>query len=180
VTTFGLQPVSLAAGERGYPDEALPDHVQIKNLTPLSPPCPPLTDSHDYWTLLSHYAASPFLLSSADILKELLHDYVCYAETDRYHSRALQRRIKGIVAVQAEGKDRLIKGQPHRCLMVELTLDDSAYTHDGEAFRFAHNVSQFLPFCLTQDMHMLVTCRTVAGKYYAFSRYPVQGYRPLM
>nr|WP_246432567.1 type VI secretion system baseplate subunit TssF [Xenorhabdus indica] len=180
VATFGLQPEPLMAGERCYADETLPDNVQIKNLTPPSPPYPPLTDSHRYWTLLSHYSASPFLLHSADMLKELLLGYDFYTETDRNRSRALRRRIDDIVSVHSKTSDWLIKGVPHRCLFIELMLDDSAYTHEGEAFMFAHGVSQFLPFCLTQDMHMLVTCRTTAGGFYKLSRSPVQGYRPLM
>ncbi|WP_338860790.1 type VI secretion system baseplate subunit TssF [Xenorhabdus griffiniae] len=180
VATFGLQPEPLMAGEMCDADETLPDNVQIKNLTPPSPPYPPLTDSHRYWTLLSHYSVSPFLLHSADMLKELLLGYDFYTETNRNRSRALRRRINGIVSVHSKTSDWLIKGVPHRCLFIELMLDDSAYTHEGEAFMFAHGVSQFLPFCLTQDMHMLVTCRTTAGKFYKLMPRPVLGYRPLM
>ncbi|WFQ78127.1 type VI secretion system baseplate subunit TssF (plasmid) [Xenorhabdus sp. SF857] len=180
VTTFRLQAVSLGVDERCYVDETLPDNVQIKNLTLPSLPYPPLTDSHRYWTLLSHYSSSPFLLYSVNMLKELLHGYDFYTETDRNRSRTLRSRIGGLVAVHSKTSDWLIKGIPHRCLFIELILDDGAYSHEGEAFMFAHSVSQFLPFCLTQDMHMLVTCRTTAGKYYGFSRYPIQGYRPLM
>ncbi|PHM68516.1 hypothetical protein Xkoz_03674 [Xenorhabdus kozodoii] len=180
IMTFELQPVPLMAGERCDADETLPENLQVKNLTPPSSPYPPLTDSHHYWTLLSHYSASPCLLYFADALKELLRGYDFYAGTDRNRSRALQRMIAGIVVVHSEAKDWLIKGVPHRCLLIELTLEDSAYHHEGEAFMFAHTISQFLPFCLTQDMRLLMTCRTTAGRRYALSRTPVQGYRPLM
>ncbi|MDC9615501.1 type VI secretion system baseplate subunit TssF [Xenorhabdus khoisanae] len=180
IMTFELQPVSLMADKMCYADETLPDNVQIKNLTTPSSPYPPVTDSHRYWTLLSHYSASPFLLYSAEALKQLLRGYDFYAETDRNRSRALRRRIDGIVSVHSDPKDWLIRGVPHRCLFIELTLDETAYLHEGEAFRFANTVFQFLPFCLTQDMRLLMTCRTRFGKSYALSRYPVQGYRPLM
>ncbi|MDE9487535.1 type VI secretion system baseplate subunit TssF [Xenorhabdus bovienii] len=178
--TFNFQAVPLAAGDRCYADEAIPDEFQIRNLTTVSSPYPPVTDNHRYWELLSHYSASPFLLYSADALKQLLRGYDFYADSDRNVSRTLRRMIDGIMAMNSVPKDWLIKGVPHRCLFVELVLDETAYTSTGEMFRFANTLFQFLPFCLTQDMRMLMTCRTTSGESYVLSRYPVQGYRPLM
>ncbi|MDE1497452.1 type VI secretion system baseplate subunit TssF [Xenorhabdus bovienii] len=172
--------MSLAAGERGYADETIPDEFQIRNLTGASSPYFPVTDNHRYWELLSHYSASPFLLYSADVLRHLLQGYDFYADSDRNVSRTLQRMIGGIMAMNSVPKDWLIQGVPHRCLFVELVLDETAYTSTGEMFRFANTLFQFLPFCLTQDMRLLMTLFTASGESYVLSRYPVQGYRPLM
>ncbi|MBD2780851.1 type VI secretion system baseplate subunit TssF [Xenorhabdus sp. 42] len=178
--TFELQAPPLSPGEICYADENIPDDFHIKNLTTVSSPYPPFTNNHHYWTLLSHYSASPFLLYSAEALKHLLLGYDLYADKDRNQSRRLRRLIGGIVTVESVSGDRLVMGVPHRCLFVDLTLDDTAYESEGELFGFANTLFQFLPFCLAQDMRMLMKCHTTSGETYVLSRYPVQGYRPLM
>ncbi|KHD27476.1 hypothetical protein [Xenorhabdus nematophila] len=62
-------PLPLSEGTICYVDETIPDGYQVRNLITTSSPFPPITDSHHYWTLLSHYSASPLLLYSADALK---------------------------------------------------------------------------------------------------------------
>ncbi|OTA20044.1 type VI secretion system protein VasA [Xenorhabdus beddingii] len=177
---FEFLTTPLAPGEICYAEEALPDQYQVRNLTPTSSCFPPITDSPHYWTLLSHYSSSAFLLYSPDALKDFLLGHDFYADTDRNVSRTLRRRIAGIVAINSVAGDRIIKGSPHRCMFVDLVLDKTVYTHDGEMFRFANTVLRFLPFCLTQNIYMLMTCSTTSGESYAVSGRPVQGYRPLM
>lgn len=72
-------------------------------------------------------------------------------------------------------------GQPRRCLYIELTLNENAYASQGELFRFADALYQFLPFFLSNDMLMLmdVTCQP-SGEQWRLSPLPLRGYRPIM
>ncbi|SFK31513.1 type VI secretion system protein ImpG [Xenorhabdus mauleonii] len=177
---FNPQPITLPAGTECL-TESLPDRCQIKTVTPVSGSYPPVIDSQRHWRLLSHYATSGYVLLSAEAFRQLLRDYDFYPDHDRPVSRQLQRMIAGIQSINSEAKDRLVKGQPHRCLYLELTLDESAYASRGALFRFADTLYQFLPFFLSNDMLMLmdVTCQP-SGEQWRLSPLPLRGYRPLM
>ncbi|WP_319924846.1 type VI secretion system baseplate subunit TssF [Xenorhabdus littoralis] len=178
--SFNPQPITLPVGTECL-TESLPDRFQISTVTPVSTSYPPVIDSQRHWRLLSHYSTSGYVLLSADAFRQLLRDYDFYPDSDRPVSRQLQRMIAGIQSINSEAKDRLVRGQPHRCLYIELILDESAYASRGELFRFADALYQFLPFFLSNDMLMLmdVTCQP-SGEKWRLSPLPLRGYRPLM
>ncbi|WP_072061407.1 type VI secretion system baseplate subunit TssF [Xenorhabdus khoisanae] len=179
--TFNTDLSELAVGDICLADEDIPDGLQIKNLTPTASSYPPVTDSSRYWRVLSHHAANGFWLNSVSALKQLLLDYDFYADLDRNTHRNIQRMTAGIVEIQSTPGDWLIRGIPHRCVHVELTLDESAYTSQGELFRFANALYQFLPFCLTEDMRIRMTViGQVSNIRWLLSPCPLQGYRPIM
>ncbi|MCG3463875.1 type VI secretion system baseplate subunit TssF [Xenorhabdus bovienii] len=172
---------TLAVGDICHASEDIPDGLQVSNLTPTAPSYQPVTDSSRYWGLLSHHAANGFWLNSVSALKQLLWDYDFYADLDRHAHRDIQRLTAGILAIQSTPGDWLIRGVPYRCIHVELTLDESAYTHQGELFRFANALYQFLPFCLTEDMRMRMTViGNTSDIRWLLAPCPLQGYRPIM
>ncbi|MBD2786368.1 type VI secretion system baseplate subunit TssF [Xenorhabdus sp. DI] len=178
--SFNPQPIALPIGTDCL-TENLPDRFQIRTITPISASYPPVIDSQRHWRLMSHYSMSSYVLLSVEAFKQLLRDYDFYSDSDRPISRQLRRMIEGIQAIKAEAKDRLVKGLPHRCLYIELTLDENAYASQGELFRFADALYQFLPFFLSNDMLMLmdVTCQP-SGEQWRLSPLPLWGYRPIM
>ncbi|PHM29435.1 type VI secretion system baseplate subunit TssF [Xenorhabdus innexi] len=178
--SFDPRPITLATGTDCL-TENLPDRFQIRTVTPVSASYPPMADSERHWSLLSHYAMSSYVLLSADALRQLLRDYDLYPDHDRQISRHLRQQIDGIREIKSEAGDRLVKGQPHRCLYITLTLDENAYASRGELFRFADALYQFLPFFLSNDMLMLmdVICQP-SGEQWRLSPSPLRGYRPIM
>ncbi|WP_340617790.1 type VI secretion system baseplate subunit TssF [Xenorhabdus entomophaga] len=178
--SFNPQPIVLPPDETCLA-ESLPDRFQIHTITPISNSYPPVIDSQRHWRLLSHYSMSGYVLLSAEAFKQLLRDYDFYTDSDRPVSRKLQQMIDGIQDIKSEAKDRLVMGQPRRCLYIELTLNENAYASQGELFRFANALYQFLPFFLSNDMLMLmdVTCQP-SGEQWRLSPLPLRGYRPIM
>ncbi|MDX7989860.1 type VI secretion system baseplate subunit TssF [Xenorhabdus littoralis] len=172
---------TLAKGDICYTSEDIPDSLQVRNLTPTAPSYPPVTDSSRYWQLLSHYGANGFWLNSVSSLKQLLLDYDFYADLDRHIHRDIKRMAAGILAIQSEPGDWLIRGIPHRCVHIELTLDESVYTSQGEMFRFANALYQFFPFCLTENMRVRMSViGHISNIRWRLSPCPLQGYRPIM
>ncbi|PHM38804.1 type VI secretion system baseplate subunit TssF [Xenorhabdus innexi] len=181
LVTFDTALPALMAGDICLTDEDIPDGLQARNLTPASSAYPPVTDCSRYWGMLSHHAANGFWLNSVSALKQLLLDYDFYADLDRNTHRDTRRMTAGILDIQSVPGDWLIRGIPHRCVHVELRLDESAYISRGELFRFANALYQFLPFCLSEDMRIRMT---VIGQNsnirWLLSPCPLQGYRPIM
>ncbi|WP_416777119.1 type VI secretion system baseplate subunit TssF [Xenorhabdus budapestensis] len=164
-----------------HADERIPDGLQVKNLTSIASGYPPVTDSRRHWALLSHYSASPFWLHSVEALQQLLQDYDFYPDLNRPAHRDIQRMTAAMLAIQSTPGDRIFRGQPYRCLHIELTLDETAFESAGEQFRFANALYQFLPFCLSQDMRLRMTVTGIpSGTIWCLSPSPLQGYRPIM
>ncbi|MCG3461436.1 type VI secretion system baseplate subunit TssF [Xenorhabdus bovienii] len=177
---FSQAPIPLAVGETCRA-ESLPDRFQMKSLTPVSKSYPPVIDDQRHWQLLSHYSMSSYVLVSAESFRQVLKDYNFYGETDRKTSRHLQRMIDGIQAIQSTPGDWLERGQPFRCLHVEITLDETAYASPGDMFRFANTLYQFLPFFLSNDMRMRMDVTgQPSGEQWRLFPLPLRGYRPMM
>ncbi|MCC8367462.1 type VI secretion system baseplate subunit TssF [Xenorhabdus sp. PB61.4] len=181
LTTFNTALPRLVAGDICLTEEDIPDGLQARNLTPASCAYPPVTDCSRYWGILSHHAANGFWLNSVSALKQLLLDYDFYADLDRNTHRDIRRMTAGIVEIQSTPGDWLIRGVPHRCVHVELILDESAYISQGELFRFSNALYQFLPFCLSEDMRIRMTIIWQSSNIrWLLSPCPLQGYRPIM
>ncbi|OTA21351.1 type VI secretion system protein VasA [Xenorhabdus beddingii] len=178
---FELNQAPLALGEICLSGEKVPEVFQLKNITPTSHTYPPIMDSRRHWNLLSHYSVGSYLLEMTASVKQWLQDFDLYTDSDRSSSRNIRRMIDGITSIDAKWGDRLIRDRPVRCLMITLVLDETAYTHAGEMYRFANSLYQFFPFCLAQGswLRMCVISQPSGTEWY-LAPSMIQGYRSIM
>lgn len=162
--------------------ENMPDNLLLKNITPLSECFPPIVDDKCYWHLLSHYSANAFMLMSITTIKNMLSDYLIYSELDKQITRKIKKSLDGCIDLNSQTYDYILKGKPHRCLSLILTLDTDYFDNEGDAFIFVSHLYHFFPFCLSENMllEMKIKFKDNEKIKWFLSPSPLKGYKSLL
>lgn len=133
---------SLKIGQLNELDRALPETIQVRNVTQVSVPCwPPIYHQAD-WAFIAHLALNYKDIHDVDALKELLGLYnFSQAET-------INRKIDGILALSRK-RDYIVQtGRVVNGFTLVLTCDEDKFQHRGDVLMFGHVLSEFLKaFC---------------------------------
>ncbi len=161
--------------------EKLPDILTAENITQLTPCYPPISNDKRYWSLLSHYSANAFMLTSIDSIKQMLSDYNLYQDVDRQIYRKIKTYLDGLVAMNSSTYDRLLKGKPYRCLDLTITVDLTHFESEGAAFLFVTQLYHFFPFCLSENMLLKMTVNFNNNQdIWYLAPYLLKGYKTLI
>ena len=154
--TNGTLPESLSVGDIDVPSQISPPFVTFSNITAPTATCRPVLDSSLHWTLISNLALNYLSLLKPEPLKNILRIYDFAAFHDIQVERRSQKRLAGIVSIDTQPVDRLIRGFPVRGLQSTLTLDPEAFTCEGDMYLFASVLSQFFTlYSSVNSFHLL-------------------------
>ncbi len=103
--------------------------LQLRSITPITPPVPAPLGSELYWRLLSHLSLGQASLADAGVLRNMLALYDFQAGTPR----SAAARIAAIRKVDTRAVTRLVGGAPVRGTEVSLELDEAGFPGPGEA-----------------------------------------------
>ncbi|MEL6711488.1 MAG: type VI secretion system baseplate subunit TssF, partial [Pseudomonadota bacterium] len=113
-------------------------------------------DSSLHWTLISNLALNYLSLLQPEPLKNILRVYDFAALQDVQIERRAQKRLAGIQSIDTQPVDRLIRGFPVRGLQSTLTLDQEAFSCEGEMYLFATVLSHFFTlYSSINSFHLL-------------------------
>ncbi|EOV9631876.1 type VI secretion system baseplate subunit TssF [Cronobacter dublinensis] len=120
--------------------------LAVRNLCKPTLPAYPPTEDRFHWRVISHLGTRFLnMMSSADVLRGALALY-------NWRDDALNnRRIEAILAVRHHRIQRFEEGFLLRGLDIEVTLDSSGYTGEGDIHLFGEMLNRF--FALYADMN---------------------------
>lgn len=121
--------------------------LRVRNLCkPTLPAYPPAEDSF-HWRVMSHLGSSFLnIMSSAQVLRSTLELY-------NWHNDEMnQRRLDAIMAVRHHMIQRFEKGYLLRGIDIEVTLDSSGFSGEGDIHLFGEMLNRFL--ALYSDMNL--------------------------
>ncbi|MEL6722566.1 MAG: type VI secretion system baseplate subunit TssF [Pseudomonadota bacterium] len=154
--TNGTLPEALTVGDIDVPSQKSPSFVTFTNITAPTATCRPVLDSSLHWTLISNLALNYLSLLQPEPLKNILRVYDFAALQDVQIERRAQKRLAGIQSIDTQPVDRLIRGFPVRGLQSTLTLDQEAFSCEGEMYLFATVLSHFFTlYSSINSFHLL-------------------------
>ncbi len=122
------------------------------------------------------------MLMSITTIKNMLSDYLIYAELDKQVTRKIKKSLDGCIDLNSQTYDYILKGKPHRCLSLTLILDTDYFDNEGDAFIFVSHLYHFFPFCLSENMllEMKIKFKDDEKIKWFLSPSPLKGYNSLL
>ncbi|MDA8138487.1 MAG: type VI secretion system baseplate subunit TssF [Desulfobacteraceae bacterium] len=142
--TNGALPEGLQVGDICVATSNTPEFVSFRNLRPPTSAILPTPGRNLHWKLLSHLCLNYRSLADAENLKALLGLYNFEENRDRATFLAIQKRIAGIVGVEAKSADQIVQRVIMRGREVLLEVRQDHFAGLGDLFLFGTVLDQFL------------------------------------
>lgn len=160
-------PIKLGIGDINIPGEGLPEYVEVKNISQVSPEFIPPMDKGFHWQLISNMSLNYQSLMNKDALKIILSTYDYRRYYDRQQARASQHRLDSIDTIKVDRVDRLYQGRPVRGIRSTMRVLESKFTNEGEMFLFFSVLNEFFSLYVSlNSFHELVVLGIEQGEVY--------------
>ncbi|MBN2448144.1 MAG: type VI secretion system baseplate subunit TssF [Phycisphaerae bacterium] len=162
-------PSELRAGDITERTDGSPVGTRFRNLNkPTATAAPPLGKGL-HWRLISHLSLNYVSLAKLEHFKELLRIYDFEAAYDAQRAATHQRRLDGILAIDAKYRERMVRGAPIRGMQVDVELDEDHFAGEGDAYLFAAILDRFLAAYVTLNSFTQCNLRLAkSGQVYSF------------
>ncbi|MCA9645781.1 MAG: type VI secretion system baseplate subunit TssF, partial [Myxococcales bacterium] len=127
---------ALRPGEIRTPTPSSPAFAKFKNIGAVTTHVPPPLGRDLQWRVTAHAAMNLRSLAEKNALRAMLGVYNLHGLVDRQAARANDLRIQAIHDIQVKPAERLYRGAPVRGLSIEIFLEESGFTGDGDMFLF--------------------------------------------
>jgi type VI secretion system protein ImpG len=164
-------PEQLGVGDVCIPTAETPAGVPFRNITPVTRPQRPPLGTELSWRLVAHLAAARRSLADIEALRTMLETYNFQLESDHPVGRANQARIEAIQSVTHKTVTRVVRGAAVRGTRYTLTLDQTAFASEGDAFVFGtvlnHVFATHAPANSFSELELLLKPRNTVLKWTA-------------
>jgi len=172
-------PHQLAVGEISMATESTPAFASFSNITRPTQTLRPTLDGSLLWTLISNLSLNYLSLLDVDALRTVLRVYDFRALVDRQAERISQKRLAGILNIETNPVDRMIRGLPVRGIRSVMTLDQQSFASEGDLYLFGTVLSQFFAlYASINAFHHLEVVNEDNQERYTWTLQ--QGQQPLM
>jgi type VI secretion system protein ImpG len=114
-----------------------------------------------------------------DALRTVLRVYDFRALVDRQAERISQKRLAGILGIETNPVDRMIRGLPVRGIRSVMKLDQQSFASEGDLYMFGTVLSQFFAlYASINAFHHLEVVNEDNQERYTWTLQ--QGQQPLM
>jgi type VI secretion system protein ImpG len=139
----------------------------------------PTLDGSLLWTLISNLSLNYLSLLDVDALRTVLRVYDFRALVDRQAERISQKRLAGILGIETNPVDRMIRGLPVRGIRSVMKLDQQSFASEGDLYMFGTVLSQFFAlYASINAFHHLEVVNEDNQERYTWTLQ--QGQQPLM
>lgn len=150
-------PLELGKDDICIPTDTCPSFATFTNITAPTASLRPVLDGTLLWILISNLSLNYLSLLSKDALSSLLRAYDFKALLDRQAELASKHRLEGILAIDTKPIEKLFKGLPVRGLRSEISLQQSAFSCEGDLYLFGTILSQFFSLYVSiNSFHELI------------------------
>jgi type VI secretion system protein ImpG len=172
-------PHQLAVGEISMATESTPAFASFGNITRPTQTLRPTLDGSLLWTLISNLSLNYLSLLDVDALRTVLRVYDFRALVDRQAERISQKRLAGILNIETNPVDRMIRGLPVRGIRSVMKLDQQSFASEGDLYMFGTVLSQFFAlYASINAFHHLEVVNEDNQERYTWKLQ--QGQQPLM
>ncbi len=155
---------ALRVGELRVPTPSSPAFSKFKNLSAVTTHVPPPLGRDLHWRVTAHAAMNLRSLAEKNTLRAMLGVYNLHGLVDRQAARANELRIQAISDVKVTPQERLYRGAPVRGLRVDIHLDESGFTGDGDLFLFGAILDRLFATYVSMNSFTTTTVHGVQSK----------------
>ena len=160
-------PSELSAGDICKTTDSSPEFADFKNITIPTQTLRPVLDGSLLWTLISNLSLNYLSLLDKNALCSVLRAYDFRALVDQQAARVSRQRMEGIVSIESEPLDKLIRGLPVRGLLSKITMDPNAFGSEGNMYLFGTVLSRFFSlYASINSFHELVVINAESREEY--------------
>ncbi len=157
----------LGIGDIQLAGEGMPEFVEIKNISEVTPEFIPPMDKGFHWQLISNMSLNYQSLMNKDALKIIFSSYDYRSYYDKHQARASQHRLDGIKSIKVDLIDRIYKGRPVRGVRSVIRVQESKFTNEGEMYLFFCVLNEFFAlYASLNSFHELLVKGIEQGEVY--------------
>ena len=165
--TNGVLPEQLGIGDVCIPTATTPEATEFRNIKPVTPSVSPDNEQNRQWRLLSGFSLNRVSLDSINSFKAILRLFINSSSRNQIAVMANNKRIDGIVSIEAKQTDRLIGRSMYRGYEIRLRLHGNHFTGLGDLHMFCSVLERFLGGYVTQNCFIRLTVEEI-GKGHRF------------
>ena len=129
--------------------------------------------------MISNLSLNYLSLLDVDALRTVLRVYDFRALVDRQAERISQKRLAGILNIETNPVDRMVRGLPVRGIRSVMKLDQQSFASEGDLYLFGTVLSQFFAlYASINAFHQLEVVNEDNQERYTWTLQ--QGQQPLM
>lgn len=155
---------ALRPGEIRIPTPSSPAFAKFKNIGAVTTHVPPPLGRDLQWRVTAHAAMNLRSLAEKNTLRAMLGVYNLHGLVDRQAARANELRIQAISDIQVKPAERLYRGSPIRGLSIEIFLEESGFTGDGDMFLFGAILDRLFATYVSLNSFTTTTIHGVQSK----------------
>ncbi|MBF0527985.1 MAG: type VI secretion system baseplate subunit TssF [Deltaproteobacteria bacterium] len=165
----GRLPEKLRPGDLDAATAGMAGVAGVSLVSRISRFVPPPLGSDLHWLLVSHWSQNYQALNSVESLRQILSLYNFPALIDRQAAQEHELRLGALTDLITRPEEQLYRGRPVRGLSVDLTVNESKFSSQGELFLFSKVLSEFLTQYATINAFVRLTVKgTALGEVYSF------------
>ena len=160
----------LKVGDVSAPTTGSPEYARFRNITPISRSLRPPLGRGLHWRLISHLSLNYLSLQSIEALRGILELYNYQALYDRKAARENILRLEGLVSLEAQPVERLIRGAPVRGMNIQMEMKEDNFAGEGDMYLFATVLNEF--FALYASMNSFTELHVRGTRYGEVYKWP--------
>lgn len=165
--TNRLLPKKLRVGDICLHADSTTEAVRFSNITPVTPSYRPPLEGDLLWQLLSNMSLNYISLTNVHALRAVLTAYDFRAPYDRPRARILEKILKGMIRISCTETDRIYGGLPVRGAQTRLSLDQNAFSCEGDMYIFGSILNEFFALYATvNSFHQFILVEENRGQEY--------------
>ena len=165
--TNGILPEQLGIGGVCIAAKAIPESVELRNITSVTATICQGIDQNRQWRLFSGFSLNSTSLASANNLRAMLRLFTNPNSRQQASVMANTRKIDSIVSIEAKPADRLIGRTIYRGYDIRLKLSGDHFAGPGDLYLFSSVLERFLGGYVTQSCFVRLVVEEI-GKGYWF------------
>jgi len=163
--TNGVLPEQLNIGDICTAIKGVPESVTPSNITVVTAATFPENRENRQWQLLAGFSLNSVSLNVVDNFRAMIRLFIHSNYRDLTFVEANNKRIDGIIAIEAVPTDRLMKGRIIRGYEVHLKLRGDHYSGPGDLYLFSSILERFLGGYVTENCFIRLFVEELAKEY---------------
>ena len=154
-------PARLGVGDICIETSTIPEYLDCKNISAVTPSYSPATKMNWIWRLISLSALNIHKVEDLASLKSLVTHFDVRGLFDKQQQAATRLKVEGLESLSIEPLMRLFKGVPVRGSDVRLTINSDKFSGMGDVFLFGEILNEFFSLSASINSFQRLSIKTV-------------------
>jgi len=154
-------PARLGVGDICIETSTIPEYLDCKNISAVTPSYSPATKMNWIWRLISLSALNIHKVQDLASLKSLITHFDVRGLFDKQQQAATRLKVEGLESLSITPVMRLFKGMPVRGSDVRLTVNSEKFSGMGDIFLFGEILNEFFTLSAPINSFQRLSIKTV-------------------